>query len=135
MADDEQKQPDLETRILPIEEAVTEGRLAVNLILKLIAQLHAIGKLDDDEIAERVTSLGGTAEGTVAVDLAEVGEQGFDVVHGMGALRMPGKLCLDPGLGNRCGRCGNGLMLCVFCHNVRPVRLYASGRVWRIESN
>jgi hypothetical protein len=57
MADDEQKQPDLETRILPIEEAVTEGRLAVNLILKLIAQLHAIGKLDDDEFLKTATTI------------------------------------------------------------------------------
>jgi hypothetical protein len=47
--DDAKHEVNLESRILPIEEAVTEGRLAVNLILKLIAELHRLGKLDDDE--------------------------------------------------------------------------------------
>jgi len=48
---------ELEKRILPIEEAVTEGRLAVNLILKLIAELRAIGKLDEDEFLKVATAI------------------------------------------------------------------------------
>ncbi len=40
------------------------------------------------------------AEGAVAVNLAEVGEDCFDEVHGVRALRVPRQLRLDPGLGN-----------------------------------
>ena len=78
---------------------------------------------DEDGLAVEAGHAGGhssvVSELAVAVDLAEVGEQGGDVVHRMGALGMPGELGFEPGFRNGCGR--NGLLLCDFCHSVRPL--------------
>lgn len=48
---------DLEDRLLPLDETATQARLAESLILKLVAGLHATGKLDDDEFRTIATSL------------------------------------------------------------------------------
>ncbi len=58
------------------------------------------------------------AEGAVAVDFAEVGEECVDEVHRIGALRVPGQLRSDPCFGDRCGwRVRVRCFACfVFCH-------------------
>ena len=68
--------------------------------------------IDQDGLAVEAGHAGGhrgvVGELAVAVNLAEVGEQGLDVVHGIGTLRVPGQFGFDPGFGNwRCGRRGS----------------------------
>lgn len=48
---------DLADRLLPIDETATEARLAVSLILKLLAGLHAAGTLDDEAFRTIASSL------------------------------------------------------------------------------
>lgn len=48
---------ELKDRIIPLREASSQGRLGVSLVFKLLANLHAIGKLDDDELAQVAGSL------------------------------------------------------------------------------
>jgi hypothetical protein len=48
---------ELDERVLPIENSSSEGRLAVSLIFKLLAGLHEIGKLDDEEVSKVAATL------------------------------------------------------------------------------
>jgi hypothetical protein len=48
---------ELDERVLPIENSSSEGRLAVSLIFKLLAGLHEIGKLDDEEVCKVAATL------------------------------------------------------------------------------
>ena len=65
---------------------------------------------DHDGLAVEAGHAGGhrgiVGELTIAVDLAEVGEEGFDVVHRIRTLGVSGQFGFDPGFGN--GWCGLG---------------------------
>ncbi len=61
---------------------------------------------------------GVVGELTITVNLAEVGEESLDVVHGIGTLGMPGQFGFDPGFGNRWCGLGGVLWGGMFCHLV-----------------
>jgi hypothetical protein len=48
---------DLTERQLPVMEASSDGKLAIGLHFKLLAALHDIGKLDDEDLAKVASAL------------------------------------------------------------------------------
>ncbi len=66
------------------------------------------------------------AEGAVAVNLAEIGKECFDEVHGIGALRVPGQLGSNPGLGWR--RCRGRFAGRLVCHKIAYSVYWYGGR-------
>jgi hypothetical protein len=48
---------DLTERQLPVMETSSEGKLAVALHFKMLASLHDLGKLDDEELAKVASAL------------------------------------------------------------------------------